>query len=161
MSAASTGLDRLRRSERRSIAADLGDFPDGKAGSAQRSAIHEFGDDIRAPAFAADVEHGDDIRMTQRGDVACFLLESRQVRGIRGHRRRQYFQRNIAPKSCVTSALHLTHSTAPSGAMISYAPNLVAGCNMRPPKHSQNGSCRQLQETTRPASERLRSSWLR
>ena len=48
--------------------------------------------------------------MAQRGGRACFLLEAVQSIGVGRERRRQHFDRDVAPETRVARAIHLAHA---------------------------------------------------
>ena len=82
----------VRGSERiGDLRTDVGHFPDGEGRASQRHAIDDLGDDVRHAVLGADVEHRDNVGVIQRGDVARFLLESRETGWIRCEIRRQDF----------------------------------------------------------------------
>jgi hypothetical protein len=93
---------------------------------------------VRNAVLAADVEHGDDVGVTQRGDVPRFLLEPRETRWICCQMRRQYLQRDVTPEPDVSSAIHFAHPPEPSGAISSYTPSLVPAAIIGASKHSHN-----------------------
>jgi hypothetical protein len=66
--------------------------------------------------FVLDGEERDDIRVAEPGDDPGLALESGQPLGGRGYGVGEYFDRNVAVKSCITRAIDLTHPPDAQGA---------------------------------------------
>ena len=71
-----------------------------------RVAIDVLQDQIVRP----DVVDLADVRMVQRSDRTRFLLESVEAIGVGRERRWQHLDRDLAPQSRITSAVHLAHA---------------------------------------------------
>ena len=106
--------DRMRGRQRiGDLRADLRHFPNGDAQAAQRRPLYELGDEIGDPVVGADVEERKDIGMIESGDVARFLFEPGEARGISGQVWRQDFQRDLAPEARVARAVDGAHASRP------------------------------------------------
>ena len=64
-------------------------------------------------SFAADVEHGDDVRVTESGSGPRLLLEAGHRHGIDGPVGRDHLDGHVAPEPRIARPIHLAH---PSGA---------------------------------------------
>jgi hypothetical protein len=64
----------------------------------QRLPVHDLHREVRSPAGVADVEDGDEVGMTQRGQRARFGKEPLAVVGVAGERGVERLQRDMAAK---------------------------------------------------------------
>ena len=77
---------------------------------AQALAFEEFGDEKRRAIVLADIEDGKNVGMVERGHRARLLLEPAQAVGILRENFRKNFQRDVAAKARIASAVHLAHA---------------------------------------------------
>jgi hypothetical protein len=75
----------------------------------QRSAVQQFGNDIRNPSIRADVVQRDDVRVIERGCRARLLLEARNAIGIGRRDFRQDFDRDVTVQSAVAGPIDFAH----------------------------------------------------
>ena len=64
----------------------------------------------RTPSALFNAVNGADVRVIQRGEHPRLALEARAPVGLRRERRRQDFDRHLAPKRLVVRAVDLAHS---------------------------------------------------
>jgi hypothetical protein len=57
-----------------------------------------------------DREHGDDVRVVERGERLRLALEAREPVGIASHLRREHLERHVAPELRVGGAIHFAHA---------------------------------------------------
>ena len=74
-------------------------------------AFHQFQDETAHAVGLFDAVDGADVRVIQRGEHPRLALEARAPLGIRRERRRQDFDRHLAPKRLVVRAVDLAHPT--------------------------------------------------
>jgi len=79
----------------------------------QRLAVHQFEDEASDTVRLVDAVDRRDVRMTERSEEPCFLLESRQALGIVAEGFRQDLDRDIATKDGVADAVDVAHATGP------------------------------------------------
>ena len=80
----------------------------------QRGPFEELHDEVVDAVLAADVEHGADVRVAQRGQGSGFPFEPCfQIRSI-SDVRCQGFHRNGATEAGVAGSIHLSHSAGPN-----------------------------------------------
>ena len=71
--------------------------------------------------MSADVMDSQNVRMIQRADSLCLLLESPQAIGVLREGCRQNLDSHVAIKLLITRAIHFPHS-----ADADYGPNLIS-----------------------------------
>ncbi len=69
--------------------------------------------EIVEPALVADVVDRTDVRIVQRGNCACFVLEAPPRFRVRDERGREHLDGDRAIESRVASAVHLPHAARP------------------------------------------------
>jgi hypothetical protein len=75
----------------------------------QGLAFEQLGDEERCAFVVAEIEEGEDVRVTQSGDGLRLALEPPQTLGVRGEGFRQHLDGNVSPEPLVAGAVHLTH----------------------------------------------------
>jgi hypothetical protein len=80
----------------------------------QRVALDQLEHKGRHVAILETVD-GPDVRMIERCEQSCFAFEARDAIGVSRERRRQDFQRDVAPKPGVACAIHFAHPAGPEG----------------------------------------------
>ena len=77
----------------------------------ERLALHQFHRDELDAAVAADVEHGDDVRVVERGGGARLLREPAPGVVVQAASREEGFQRDVAVQPGVAGAIDLAHAS--------------------------------------------------
>ena len=77
---------------------------------AQRLAVHQLRDHVGDTVVRADVVERQDVRMVQRRDAACFLLEARAPLLVVGQRGGQHLHGYVAAEARVARAVDLAHA---------------------------------------------------
>ncbi len=96
------------------------------------SALDKFADNVLLAGLNAEVVHGDDIGMIQRGDGACFTLEAASALHAACIVFAENLDRDVAVQPRIAGAVHLAHA---SGA--ERGPDLVgAQSSVRQQRHS-------------------------
>ena len=76
----------------------------------QRVALDQLEHQGRHAAGVLEPVDGPDVRMIERGEQSRFALEARRAIGVRGERRRQNLQRDVALKLGIARAIDLAHA---------------------------------------------------
>ena len=74
-------------------------------------AFHQFQDERAHAVGLFDAVDGADVRVIHRGEHPRLALEAHAPFGLRRERRRQDFDRHLAPKRLVVRAVDLAHAT--------------------------------------------------
>jgi len=74
-------------------------------------AFHQFQDERAHSVGFFDAVDGADVRVIQRGEHSRLTLEARATFGFCRERRREDFDRHLAPKRFVVRAVDLAHPT--------------------------------------------------
>ena len=105
----------VRRGEApRNLRAIIGHLTGGQGAAAkprlQRLAPEQLAHNVGRAVGRADVVHGQDVRMIERGCRACFLLEPPEPIGIGPELLREQLHRDVAAETRIASAIHLAHA---------------------------------------------------
>ena len=81
----------------------------------KRLAFKQFGHNEWRAGLSADVVHGEDIRVVQRGGCAGFLLESTEAIDVGRKCCGEDFDRDITSESRIARTVHLAHAASAEG----------------------------------------------
>jgi hypothetical protein len=94
---------------------------------AQRLALEQLRDCVRTTVHAPDVVNRHDVRMRERRDRACLLLEPRGGLRLRIESRGHDLQRDIASEARIVRSIHHAHATGPDHFLDTVRANVPSG----------------------------------
>jgi hypothetical protein len=81
----------------------------------KRRAFKQFGHNEWRAGLRADIVHGEDIRVVQRGGCAGFLLESTEAIDVGRECCGEHFDRDITSESRIAGTVDLAHAASAEG----------------------------------------------